>query len=72
MNVAAFNCAQVAAVVNESRETRVVAFRCPETLVIAMERAAASGLCSLSDVPRQAAKMATHLPHTPIITVQRC
>jgi hypothetical protein len=37
-----------------------------------MDRVAASELCSLSDVARQAAKLASRIPHTPIITVQRC
>ena len=33
---------------------RIVAFRCPPVLASAMEAAAAEGLCSISDVARQA------------------
>lgn len=33
---------------------RIVAFRCPPVLASAMETAAAEGLCSISDVARQA------------------
>jgi hypothetical protein len=35
-------------------ENRIVAFRCPPVLASAMEVAAAEGLCSISDVARQA------------------
>lgn len=33
---------------------RIVAFRCPPILASAMQAAAAEGLCSVSDVARQA------------------
>ena len=38
---------------NRPRANRIVAFRAPENLIIAMEREASKRLCSVSDVARE-------------------
>ena len=40
--------------------TRTIQFRCPEVLASAMQAVATAGLCSVSDVARQAVLKAMH------------